>query len=312
MRLSQILQEKFILYQSGDEPYTDAFFKGCTSVEKMQERFNLDEQKASAALAQAQTYYRHQALEYFNEVQELAAGEESGAFPWPFNVWLPVVSECVHHLLVVGETGSGKSYLAKAILCVRSWRGQVVVLDPHAVQPSETGLGDWGVMAVGAGRKYPEINRYMTELIEEMGRRYEERSAGIQSFEYLNIFIDEWPSIKTNCSEASKFMKTIAREGRKVGMRLVILTQSPQVESLGLRGESDTKENFSIIFLGKYAARHMPAAYRYEERCGYLQYQDKGYPISTEYLNFILDPFFDMTRLRVVPPVWQIPNRKDC
>lgn len=305
MKVSQLLQERYTWNRPPENQFALALALGYTSPERMAEKFRCTVEDAVLALEEAQAYLRDVAREFFDEVTELA--EETGeSYAWNYQVWLPVVSECVHQLMIVGETGSGKSFLAKVVLRSRAAHGKVVVLDPHAIQPSERSLGDWGVCSVGAGRRYGEISSYMEQLLQEMTRRYDQRSEGITTFEYLTVFIDEWPSIKAHCDNAANFMKTVAREGRKVGMRLVILSQSDQVESLGLKGEGDTKKNFSFLYLGEYAEKLLPRSLQHQERVGYFSFRGRGYPISTDGLGHFIERFSDLNKLRIVPSVWSI------
>lgn len=155
------------------------------------------------------------------------------------------------HLLIVGETHSGKSTTAEAVLWGRVQSSdQIVILDPHASPHA------WrGVPAIGGGRDYPAIESAMTSLIAEMTSRYQLLTKDLNyTSQPLTIFVDEWPAIQTNCPKtAASFMLSIAQEGRKVGMRLVILTQSNRVESLGLSGKGDARQNFTSLLLGSKA-----------------------------------------------------------
>ncbi len=162
------------------------------------------------------------------------------------------------HLLIVGPTNAGKSTTARAVLWGRVEQGdQVLILDPHAA-PDE-----WsGVPAVGVGRDYATIDQTMLALIAEMTERYEQRAIrpGYQA-QPLTIFIDEWPSIQTHCkATASAFITQLAQEGRKVAMRLVMLTQSNRVESLGIAGKGDIRDNFTTLLLAEKALELCPAS----------------------------------------------------
>ena len=54
-------------------------------------------------------------------------------------------------------------------------------------------------------------------------------------------------------------MKLISREARKVSLRLVVLTQSPEVKAIGLEGEGSVRDNFCFIKLGEFALDHAKA-----------------------------------------------------
>jgi len=154
------------------------------------------------------------------------------------------------HVLIVGATGTGKSTAACSLLAQRAQAGEdILILDPHA------GPNDWhGTKAVGFGRDYEAIQTMMDHLLIEMTRRYEERSVNKDyTPQKLTIFVDEWPAIQSHCADAAAFMCEVAQEGRKVGMRLIILTQSDRVESLGLSGKGDVRENFTFVLLGEKA-----------------------------------------------------------
>ena len=190
----------------------------------------------------------------------------------------------VVHLLIVGETGAGKTTLARQIAHDRHTKlgSDIIILDPHAVQPTDGSPGDWGeLVAIGAGRNFAAIEEKMMDLVTELNLRYEHRRDGQVEFTDTTIFIDEWPSIKTWCKKiAPEFMKTFAHEGRKVGMRLVILSHSRLVETLGIKGESDTLTNFTVMYAGGMARAQ-----------GGVLVQGYEYPIVVEYQKrrFVFD-----------------------
>jgi len=159
------------------------------------------------------------------------------------------------HLLVVGETEAGKSTAAEAVLVGRVKAGDyVLILDPHA-DPSM-----WcGVPAIGMGRDYAAIGTAMAALLHELTTRYQRKALGDTTYQPITIFIDEWPAIQSHCKNAGAFMTELAQEGRKVGMRLVIMTQSDRVESLGISGKGDVRSNFTFLLLGAKAVESLPA-----------------------------------------------------
>ena len=146
------------------------------------------------------------------------------------------------HLLILGKTGAGKTTLARRLLA--DWGGQALTITPHA-KP-----GEWGEIAVkGAGRNYGEIGRAIAGLVGEMGRRYQLYSAGVEDYPTWSIVIDEIPAIMANCPDAAQHLKALARESRKVKMRLLVLSQGGEVKALGIEGEGSVRESFTRVLL---------------------------------------------------------------
>ena len=156
------------------------------------------------------------------------------------------------HCMLLGSTGDGKSTLAKHLAA--NCTAYTIVIDPHAAPD------DWGNLPVfGAGRKYSEIAKIMGVTLKLLQKRFEERDNGVKQFEPIIIICDEYPAIIASTEAgkvASSWMKLISREARKVSIRLVVLTQSPEVKAIGLEGEGSVRDNFCFIRLGEFALDH--------------------------------------------------------
>ncbi len=152
------------------------------------------------------------------------------------------------HLLILGETGAGKSTLATALAAAASM--PVLFLDPHA-KPN-----DWqGATVFGRGRNYREIGKVIGLLVTLMDQRYNQIAKGFTDFEPLLVGIDEFPSIVSELGkEATNSVKLLAREARKVKIRLMILSQGAEVQTLGIEGEGSIRECFAFVTLGKFAS----------------------------------------------------------
>jgi hypothetical protein len=156
------------------------------------------------------------------------------------------------HVMLLGSTGDGKSTLAKHLAANCS--AYTIVIDPHAAPD------DWGNLPVyGAGRKYKEIAEIMTLTLGLLQKRFDARDQGVKQFEPIIIICDEYPAIVASVQAgkiASSWMKLISREARKVAIRLVVLTQSPEVKAIGLEGEGSVRDNFCFVRLGEFALDH--------------------------------------------------------
>lgn len=151
------------------------------------------------------------------------------------------------HVLVAGETGSGKTHAMQLLLASRrDW----AVIDPHSAG------GDWGGARVyGAGRNFDFIRDYMEEMDKMLRERYEARAMGRVDFEPLTVAVDEMPAIVDALGrDIAEIWRRWLREGRKVCLFLMLSTQSTRVKTLGIEGEKDLLENFAcVLVLGDLA-----------------------------------------------------------
>jgi hypothetical protein len=154
------------------------------------------------------------------------------------------------HLMILGETGSGKSTICKYL--VSQVNAPCLIIDPHA-SPI-----DWrGFVVTGSGRNYGDIATEFERLANLMQIRYEARDKGISQFEPLIVIIDEFPAIASSLGKgATDTVKLLAREARKVSIRMCLLSQGAEVKTLGLEGEGSIRECFAMLRLGNFALSH--------------------------------------------------------
>jgi len=154
------------------------------------------------------------------------------------------------HLMILGETGSGKSTICKYL--VSQVNAPCVIIDPHA---SPT---DWkGFNVIGSGRNYDDIANEFERLANLMQSRYEQRDQGVTQFDPLIVIIDEFPAIASSLGKgATDTVKLLAREARKVSIRMCLLSQGAEVKTLGLEGEGSIRECFAMLRLGNFALSH--------------------------------------------------------
>jgi hypothetical protein len=154
------------------------------------------------------------------------------------------------HLMILGETGSGKSTICKYL--VSQVNAPCLIIDPHA---SPT---DWrGFVVTGSGRNYEAIATEFERLANLMQIRYEARDNGVTQFDPLIVIIDEFPAIASSLGKgATDTVKLLAREARKVSIRMCLLSQGAEVKTLGLEGEGSIRECFAMLRLGNFALSH--------------------------------------------------------
>jgi len=154
------------------------------------------------------------------------------------------------HLMILGETGSGKSTICKYL--VSQVNAPCLIIDPHA---SPT---DWrGFVVTGSGRNYSDIATEFERLANLMQIRYEARDNGVTQFDPLIVIIDEFPAIASSLGKnATDTVKLLAREARKVSIRMCLLSQGAEVKTLGLEGEGSIRECFAMLRLGNFALSH--------------------------------------------------------
>jgi len=151
------------------------------------------------------------------------------------------------HVLVLGETGAGKSTLVKFL--VSHAAAASIVLDSHAAPD------DWqGMTVIGMGRNYRAIGEAVSQLVGFMDSRYQARSQGQKQFEPLLVLVDEFPAAAANLGKSfTDNIMLLVREARKVSIRLIILSQGSEVKTLGIEGQGSIRECFAIVSIGKFA-----------------------------------------------------------
>lgn len=200
--------------------------------------------------------------------------------PLALRDWLPRVNDApddAPHLLVIGGTGTGKTTLVQAILATRS--GQVVIADPKW-QP-----GKWGgapCAPIDDDGSFTQINSLLGAVLAEVRARLVAMKRGTQHFAPLTVVVDEFVTVRLACPDtAPMLLKLLGSIGRELRVRLIALSTSDRVKSLGIEGEGDARENYTIIRLGKPALLVQPAC-QAQARPACLEWRGAFTPIVTE------------------------------
>ena len=187
------------------------------------------------------------------------------------------------HVLVAGETGSGKTTAMKAVL---KDRRDIVILDPH--DDGQT----WNAKVIGTGRDFESIQAYLENMQQELDDRFQQRANGRQNFQSLTVATDEVPAIVDEIGKDFGIIwRRWLREGRKVGLYIVVATQSTRVQTLGIKGEGDLLDNFTyVIELGKQAQKSHPKLTAGQERPAVVTSIDGEHPVIIPYKPELIAP----------------------
>ncbi len=228
--------------------------------------------------------------------------------PVPSVTWLPWLAQRPH-VILAAETGGGKSTLAKAILAGEIQRGsKVFIIDPHS--------SSWfGLQGVGGGEDWNAVANAIARIVEEYTNRLKRRGQyladhgedmPVGDFERLVVLFDEANNAKAayECARKSTwsdFAKVLGSGARKVGISIISLAQSANVEDLGISG--GMRNNFTRIALDDRSIKIM--INDEPDRARKAAMLDKlpglSYPATTIINSQVV--FLDRTGLdRVAPP----------
>ena len=196
------------------------------------------------------------------------------------------------HLLIVGGTGDGKTYLCEHL--APHLGGKVIVCNPHNKPtdfqhfPSYCGgrnYGDWKkdklpAEAINKPQEFfdkflsknlsfhPSVCHFIKILENEMNRRYELYHKGDFDYPMINIIFDEFCVATGKIGNGIEVVLDLIKEARKVNIRLFLLVKSDQVKTLKIEGQGEIRKSLTYIRLGEFAREHCkkigdPALYNY-------------------------------------------------
>ncbi|BAZ14691.1 hypothetical protein NIES4071_65350 [Calothrix sp. NIES-4071] len=156
------------------------------------------------------------------------------------------------HLIIVGDTGTGKSMIAQYLAYAVG--GNVKVYDPDA-SPDE-----WvGLNVVGRRGNFEAINDEMNNDLAELERRIDLRGElGDKALAGLDtvLIAEEFPLLRDSVEVASDWFLKHGRRGRKPKQFIIALSQDDTVKSFGIEGEGGVRKGFKMLRLGKFGVTH--------------------------------------------------------
>lgn len=157
------------------------------------------------------------------------------------------------HLLMLGKTGAGKSFLAERL--GRFLHGSSLVITPKK-KPKDFA----GMQVIGVPYDFATIAANIEGLAKLVrDREAEMQQTGKEDFLPINVILDEVPTFVAGCNDLKldvvKDLKFIIRAGRTSKVRLILLAQGQEVKTLGIEGEGSLRDNLSYVYLKGFAEK---------------------------------------------------------
>ncbi len=174
----------------------------------------------------------------------------------------PVYSTAVDlcHVAIAGLTGGGKSSIIRSLAAQLCYAGaNVLILNPHHTRydlqsnPKEdwTPFEPYLVADPMECRKFENIEFYLKQVAEELlPQRLEKRAHSRRLGKPYFIVLDEIPAIVAKVPNAPEYLGYILREGRKVGINLIVASQDFLVKTIGVDGGAVRKCFLTAFYTG--------------------------------------------------------------
>lgn len=225
---------------------------------------------------------------------ELPAPSDAGSVlaAVPVDEWLDWIDKKAH-VILAGQTGGGKSTTARAILAPRIARNELVfAIDPHA-------SGWFDLPAVGGGQNWEEVQHAMHAVVLEYLARMQERNAHYQRtaqelphdhFPRLTVLMDEANEVRRFLDVSPKrgaaspwqgFAEVLGSGARKVGISIILLMQSANVDDLGMTGLM--RNNFARVALDPLSIQQLvnqEETSRERRELLYAAFADQSFPAA--------------------------------
>lgn len=172
-------------------------------------------------------------------------------------VFVPAKALC--HVALAGSTGQGKSTLIRLLMAQLCKAGaSILLLNPHYTHYDLEADEDWTpyepylVYDPMECRKYEVIEFYLKQVATELlPRRLEKYAHSKPLGKPYFLVLDELPAIIRKVPNAPEYLETILREGRKVGIFLIVAATDFLVKTIFPQGGGAVRDCFrTAMYVG--------------------------------------------------------------
>jgi S-DNA-T family DNA segregation ATPase FtsK/SpoIIIE len=172
-------------------------------------------------------------------------------------VVLRLPSADVAHVLIAGNTGSGKTVLAQTMALSLAMHNPPRAVQLVLIDPKRRGFGRLGTLPhlltplIHCPERAAEVLERLVSEMERRDLRAASCAAASESLPHLVVFIDELADLMMAGGRAiARPLTRLTQRGREAGIHLVACTQRPSASVIG----GLIKSNFPVRIVGSVAS----------------------------------------------------------
>lgn len=135
------------------------------------------------------------------------------------------------HLLIAGETGSGKSVVVNGIITTLLWtdsNAQFILIDPKRVELSQYKKLPHTIKYASEPKEMLDALRYAMQICDTRYKQMQRRGERLYSGGDVYVVIDEWADLMlTQKRDVAPLIQRLAQIGRASKVHVILCTQTP-------------------------------------------------------------------------------------
>jgi hypothetical protein len=170
----------------------------------------------------------------------------------------------VPHVGIEGATGTTKTTLAQAIVATRD--DKVIII---TAKPDEHEWGGLPLITIDDDGGFFDAELAFQQILCEINLRLvrakKRKPVGVG----ITVVLDDFTRLRSRCPSAGEVIELLGDQGRSIQTRLVLITRSKLVDALGIKGQSDWRDNLVFVSLTR-------------QRKAFLEWDNVTYEVDTK------------------------------